>query len=123
MNYEVKLRIIGVAGGSARLAGRTQITATIASRAGAASANGPAAALEVLSRAVVRSEARFVVFHCADTLNDGGEFGVDPERNSPPRSSEILTASKAGAVVITSEIAIEIIIDIGRTLSKRLVDV
>jgi DMSO/TMAO reductase YedYZ molybdopterin-dependent catalytic subunit len=34
---------------------------------------------EVLSRAGVRTEARFVVFHCADTLDDGGEFGVDPE--------------------------------------------
>jgi DMSO/TMAO reductase YedYZ molybdopterin-dependent catalytic subunit len=34
---------------------------------------------EILSRVGVRPEARFVVFHCADTLNDGGELGVDPE--------------------------------------------
>jgi len=33
---------------------------------------------EILSRAVVRPKARFVVFHCADTLDDG-EFGADPE--------------------------------------------
>jgi DMSO/TMAO reductase YedYZ molybdopterin-dependent catalytic subunit len=33
---------------------------------------------ELLSRAGVRPEARFVVFHCADTLDDGGE-SVDPE--------------------------------------------
>ena len=33
---------------------------------------------EILSRAGVRPEARFVVFHCADTLDDG-EFSVDPE--------------------------------------------
>jgi len=53
----------------------------IASRAGAASANGPARPLaEILSRAGVRPEARFVVFHCADTLDDG-EFSVDPEKH------------------------------------------
>ena len=34
---------------------------------------------EILMRAVVRPEARFVVFHCADTLDDGGGFGIDPE--------------------------------------------
>jgi DMSO/TMAO reductase YedYZ molybdopterin-dependent catalytic subunit len=34
---------------------------------------------EILSRAGVRPEARFVVFHCVDTLDDSGEFGVDPE--------------------------------------------
>jgi DMSO/TMAO reductase YedYZ molybdopterin-dependent catalytic subunit len=33
---------------------------------------------EILSRAGVRSEARFVVFHCADTLDDGGDSN-DPE--------------------------------------------
>ena len=33
---------------------------------------------EILSRAGVRPEARFVVFHCADTLDDG-ESSVDPE--------------------------------------------
>ena len=34
---------------------------------------------EILSRAGVRPEARFVVFHCADTLDDGGDSGADPE--------------------------------------------
>jgi DMSO/TMAO reductase YedYZ molybdopterin-dependent catalytic subunit len=34
---------------------------------------------ELLSRAGVKSEARFVVFHCADTLDDGGDSGADPE--------------------------------------------
>ena len=34
---------------------------------------------QILSRAGVRPEARFVVFHCADTLDDGGESNVDPE--------------------------------------------
>ena len=33
---------------------------------------------DILSRAGVRPEALFVVFHCADTLDDGGE-SVDPE--------------------------------------------
>ena len=33
----------------------------------------------VLARAGVRPEARFAVFHCADTLDDGGGFGADPE--------------------------------------------
>jgi DMSO/TMAO reductase YedYZ molybdopterin-dependent catalytic subunit len=33
---------------------------------------------EILSRAGVRSEARLVVFHCADTLEDGGDSN-DPE--------------------------------------------
>jgi DMSO/TMAO reductase YedYZ molybdopterin-dependent catalytic subunit len=33
---------------------------------------------EALSRAGVRPEARFVVFHCADTLDDGGD-SADPE--------------------------------------------
>ena len=33
---------------------------------------------DILSRAGVRPEARFVVFHCADTLDDGAE-SVDPE--------------------------------------------
>ena len=33
---------------------------------------------EVLSRAGVKPQARFVVFHCADTLNDGS-FSDDPE--------------------------------------------
>jgi len=32
----------------------------------------------ILSRAGVRPEARFVVFHCADTLDDGGD-STDPE--------------------------------------------
>ena len=33
---------------------------------------------EILSRAGVKSQARYVVFHCADTLNDGS-LGDDPE--------------------------------------------
>jgi DMSO/TMAO reductase YedYZ molybdopterin-dependent catalytic subunit len=34
---------------------------------------------EILSRAGVRPEARLVVFHCADTLDDGGDSSADPE--------------------------------------------
>jgi len=34
---------------------------------------------EILSRTGVKPEARFVVFHCADTLDDGGDSGSDPE--------------------------------------------
>ena len=34
---------------------------------------------EILARVSVKSEARFVVFHCADTLDDGGQSGADPE--------------------------------------------
>jgi DMSO/TMAO reductase YedYZ molybdopterin-dependent catalytic subunit len=33
---------------------------------------------EILSRAGVKSEARFIAFHCADTLDDGSD-GTDPE--------------------------------------------
>ena len=35
---------------------------------------------EVLARAGVKPAARFVVVHCADTLDDGDGFGDDPER-------------------------------------------
>ena len=34
---------------------------------------------EVLERARVKGEARYVVFHCADTLNEGSEIVTDPE--------------------------------------------
>ena len=34
---------------------------------------------ELLSRAGVKPEVRFVVFHCADTLDDGGDSSVDRE--------------------------------------------
>jgi DMSO/TMAO reductase YedYZ molybdopterin-dependent catalytic subunit len=34
---------------------------------------------EILSRAGVGPEARFIVFHCTDTLDDGGDSGADPE--------------------------------------------
>jgi DMSO/TMAO reductase YedYZ molybdopterin-dependent catalytic subunit len=34
---------------------------------------------EILSRAGVRPETRFIVFHCADTLDDGSGLAVDPE--------------------------------------------
>jgi len=48
---------------------------------------------EILSRAGVRPEARFVVFHCADTLDDGGEFGVDPERIRYYESIDLIDAA------------------------------
>jgi len=34
---------------------------------------------ELLSRAGVKPNARYVVFHCADTLNEGGSLETDPE--------------------------------------------
>jgi DMSO/TMAO reductase YedYZ molybdopterin-dependent catalytic subunit len=48
---------------------------------------------EILSRAGVRPEARFVVFHCADTLDDGGEFGVDPESIRYYESIDLIDAA------------------------------
>jgi DMSO/TMAO reductase YedYZ molybdopterin-dependent catalytic subunit len=48
---------------------------------------------EILSRSGVRPEARFVVFHCADTLDDGGGFGVDPERIRYYESVDLIDAA------------------------------
>lgn len=48
---------------------------------------------QVLSRAGVRPEARFVVFHCADTLDEGGgAFGVDPESTRYYESIDLIDA-------------------------------
>ena len=47
----------------------------------------------ILSRAGVRPEARFVVFHCADTLDDGGAFGVDPETIRYYESIDLIDAA------------------------------
>ena len=48
----------------------------------------------LLSRAGVRPRARFVVFHCADTLDDssGGAFGADPESIRYYESIDLLDA-------------------------------
>jgi DMSO/TMAO reductase YedYZ molybdopterin-dependent catalytic subunit len=48
---------------------------------------------EILTRAGVRPEARFVVFHCADTLDDGGGFGVDPESIRYYESIDLIDAA------------------------------
>jgi DMSO/TMAO reductase YedYZ molybdopterin-dependent catalytic subunit len=47
---------------------------------------------EILSRAGVRPEARFVVFHCADTLDDG-ESSVDPESARYYESIDLIDAA------------------------------
>ena len=49
----------------------------------------------ILSRAGVRPEARFVVFHCADTLDDGsgGAFGADPESIRYYESIDLMDAA------------------------------
>jgi DMSO/TMAO reductase YedYZ molybdopterin-dependent catalytic subunit len=47
---------------------------------------------EILSRAGVRPEARFVVFHCADTLEDGGS-SVDPESTRYYESIDLIDAA------------------------------
>ena len=47
---------------------------------------------ELLSRAGVKSEARFVVFHCADTLDDG-ESSADPERIRYYESIDLVDAA------------------------------
>jgi DMSO/TMAO reductase YedYZ molybdopterin-dependent catalytic subunit len=49
--------------------------------------------LNILQRAGVRPEARFVVFHCADTLDDGGGFGVDPESTLYYESIDLIDAA------------------------------
>jgi DMSO/TMAO reductase YedYZ molybdopterin-dependent catalytic subunit len=48
---------------------------------------------EILSRAGVGPEARFVVFHCADTLDDGGEPGADPESIRYYESIDLIDAA------------------------------
>jgi len=47
---------------------------------------------EILLRAGVRPEARFVVFHCADTLDDG-ESSVDPESTRYYESIDLIDAA------------------------------
>jgi DMSO/TMAO reductase YedYZ molybdopterin-dependent catalytic subunit len=47
---------------------------------------------EVLSRAGVRPEARLVVFHCADTLEDGGALGADPDSSRYYESIDLIDA-------------------------------
>jgi DMSO/TMAO reductase YedYZ molybdopterin-dependent catalytic subunit len=54
---------------------------------------------EILSRAGVRPEARFVVFHCADTLDDGGEVGVDPESIRYYESIDLIDAGHAQTIL------------------------
>jgi DMSO/TMAO reductase YedYZ molybdopterin-dependent catalytic subunit len=46
---------------------------------------------EILSRVGVKSEARFIVFHCADTLDDGGG-SVDPENIRYYESIDLIDA-------------------------------
>jgi DMSO/TMAO reductase YedYZ molybdopterin-dependent catalytic subunit len=46
---------------------------------------------ELLSRAGVKPEARFVVFHCADTLDDGSD-SVDPETTRYYESIDLIDA-------------------------------
>jgi DMSO/TMAO reductase YedYZ molybdopterin-dependent catalytic subunit len=48
---------------------------------------------EILSRAGVKPQARFVVLHCADTLDDGGEFAVDPESIRYYESIDLIDAA------------------------------
>jgi len=46
----------------------------------------------ILSRADIRPEARFVVFHCADTLDDGGD-DTDPESIRYYESIDLIDAA------------------------------
>ena len=48
---------------------------------------------QILLRAGVRPEARFVVFHCADTLDDGGDSGADPESIRYYESIDLIDAA------------------------------
>ena len=48
---------------------------------------------QILSRAVVKPEARFVVFHCADRLGDSGGFGVDREGSRYYESIDLIDAA------------------------------
>ena len=47
---------------------------------------------QILSRAGIRAEARFVVFHCADTLDDGGD-DTDPESIRYYESIDLIDAA------------------------------
>ncbi|HWX31404.1 MAG TPA: molybdopterin-binding protein [Steroidobacteraceae bacterium] len=53
---------------------------------------------ELLLRAGVRSEARFAVFHCADTLDDGSE-SVDPEKTRYYESIDLIDAAHPQTIV------------------------
>jgi DMSO/TMAO reductase YedYZ molybdopterin-dependent catalytic subunit len=48
---------------------------------------------EILSRSGVRPEARYVVFHCADSLDDGSGFGGDPESIRYYESIDLIDAA------------------------------
>jgi DMSO/TMAO reductase YedYZ molybdopterin-dependent catalytic subunit len=48
---------------------------------------------EILSRAGVKPQARFVVLHCADTLDDGSEFAADPESIRYYESIDLIDAA------------------------------
>jgi DMSO/TMAO reductase YedYZ molybdopterin-dependent catalytic subunit len=48
---------------------------------------------EILQRAGVRPETRFVVFHCADTLDDGGDSSVDRESIRYYESIDLIDAA------------------------------
>ena len=48
---------------------------------------------EILLRAGVKPEARFVVLHCADTLDDGGGSDVDPESIRYYESIDLIDAA------------------------------
>jgi len=53
---------------------------------------------ELLLRAGVRPEARFAVFHCADTLDDGSE-SVDPENIRYYESIDLIDAAHPQTIV------------------------
>jgi DMSO/TMAO reductase YedYZ molybdopterin-dependent catalytic subunit len=48
---------------------------------------------EILSRAGVKPNARYVVFHCADTLNDGGSLEEDVENLRYYESIDLIDAA------------------------------
>jgi DMSO/TMAO reductase YedYZ molybdopterin-dependent catalytic subunit len=48
---------------------------------------------EILSRSGVKPEARYAVFHCADTLNDGGALDADPESIRYYESVDLIDAA------------------------------
>ena len=75
---------------------------------------------EILSRAGVRPEARFVVFHCADTLDDGGETGVDPESIRYYESIDMIDAAHPQTILAYDMNGKQLTVPHGAPLRLRL---
>jgi DMSO/TMAO reductase YedYZ molybdopterin-dependent catalytic subunit len=75
---------------------------------------------DILSHAGLRPEARFVVFHCADTLDDGGEFDVDPESIRYYESIDLIDAAHPQTILAYNMNGMPLTVPHGAPLRLRL---